>query len=401
MLKARASTLPINMNHDVSSRSNQSLPRNTLPGRSGPRLGGQHSLLSLIDNRSSQQKAQENHDFYTKSMPPPKKETARPQSAMAQLYTESLSLKQDSLTAKVRPILSKSVATSVPAEVSRSRSSTASPSTNYYSLNTKDKRPGSPVVSPSSGTTNLFAYRQPPPVQTKVNSPLIKSPSETVLPNENSKYLHPPPPYPSAEATPASNNNALNPGSETRDSISERSFTVDIEALRRKFAHAPRPLKKRSSFSEPERPQGPVIPKLIYDQIYKKADTPFYRPQQEEQDRRLTPPPAYVAPEKVAGSTAVDKNNEKVMPRIPNESVSYERNVTPTQFMRQQNQVQGRFKPNKQPTCFSPPPMTGSFDDRKNQLSPKVASPQLPTSPASPLPPMPSLYARPTHGILR
>ncbi|XP_072239671.1 apoptosis-stimulating of p53 protein 2-like [Leuresthes tenuis] len=39
---------------------------------------------------------------------------------------------------------------------------------------------------------------------------------------------------------------------------------VDLEALRRRLHHAPRPLKKRSSITEPEGPAGPNIQKLLY-----------------------------------------------------------------------------------------------------------------------------------------
>lgn len=39
---------------------------------------------------------------------------------------------------------------------------------------------------------------------------------------------------------------------------------VDQEALRRRLHHAPRPLKKRGSITEPEGPAGPNIQKLLY-----------------------------------------------------------------------------------------------------------------------------------------
>lgn len=39
---------------------------------------------------------------------------------------------------------------------------------------------------------------------------------------------------------------------------------ADLEALRRRLHHAPRPLKKRSSITEPEGPSGPNIQKLLY-----------------------------------------------------------------------------------------------------------------------------------------
>ncbi|XP_069494283.1 apoptosis-stimulating of p53 protein 1 isoform X2 [Ambystoma mexicanum] len=42
---------------------------------------------------------------------------------------------------------------------------------------------------------------------------------------------------------------------------------ADLEALRRKLANAPRPLKKRSSITEPEGPSGPNIQKLLYQRF--------------------------------------------------------------------------------------------------------------------------------------
>ncbi|XP_072842815.2 apoptosis-stimulating of p53 protein 1 isoform X4 [Pogona vitticeps] len=57
---------------------------------------------------------------------------------------------------------------------------------------------------------------------------------------------------------------------------------ADLEALRRKLANAPRPLKKRSSITEPEGPSGPNIQKLLYQRFNTLAGgiegAPFYQP---------------------------------------------------------------------------------------------------------------------------
>ncbi|KAJ8371768.1 hypothetical protein AAFF_G00302380 [Aldrovandia affinis] len=60
---------------------------------------------------------------------------------------------------------------------------------------------------------------------------------------------------------------------------------VDLEALRKKLYHAPRPLKKRSSITEPEGPAGPNIQKLLYQkttlaamETITNANAPFYQP---------------------------------------------------------------------------------------------------------------------------
>uniref|UniRef100_A0A4W4FSS0 Protein phosphatase 1, regulatory subunit 13Ba n=1 Tax=Electrophorus electricus TaxID=8005 RepID=A0A4W4FSS0_ELEEL len=61
---------------------------------------------------------------------------------------------------------------------------------------------------------------------------------------------------------------------------------ADLEVLRRKLANAPRPLKKRSSITEPEGPSGPNIQKLLYQRFNTLAGgmesgvagMPFYQP---------------------------------------------------------------------------------------------------------------------------
>ncbi|KAJ8341280.1 hypothetical protein SKAU_G00335710 [Synaphobranchus kaupii] len=62
---------------------------------------------------------------------------------------------------------------------------------------------------------------------------------------------------------------------------------VDLELLRKRLANAPRPLKKRSSITEPEGPSGPNIQKLLYQRFNTLAGgmeggggvgTPFYQP---------------------------------------------------------------------------------------------------------------------------
>lgn len=59
---------------------------------------------------------------------------------------------------------------------------------------------------------------------------------------------------------------------------------ADLEALRKKLSNAPRPLKKRSSITEPEGPNGPNIQKLLYQRTTLAAmetvSTPSYPPKQ-------------------------------------------------------------------------------------------------------------------------
>ncbi|XP_066533147.1 protein phosphatase 1, regulatory subunit 13Bb isoform X2 [Hoplias malabaricus] len=62
---------------------------------------------------------------------------------------------------------------------------------------------------------------------------------------------------------------------------------AELEVLRKKLANAPRPLKKRSSITEPEGPSGPNIQKLLYQRFNTLAGgieggvggvTPFFQP---------------------------------------------------------------------------------------------------------------------------
>ncbi|XP_067276959.1 apoptosis-stimulating of p53 protein 2a isoform X2 [Pseudorasbora parva] len=58
---------------------------------------------------------------------------------------------------------------------------------------------------------------------------------------------------------------------------------VDLEALRKKLYNAPRPLKKRSSITEPEGPGGPNIQKLLYQKTTLAAMETTVSPSGEEE----------------------------------------------------------------------------------------------------------------------
>uniref|UniRef100_A0A3B4CPD4 Tumor protein p53 binding protein, 2a n=1 Tax=Pygocentrus nattereri TaxID=42514 RepID=A0A3B4CPD4_PYGNA len=71
---------------------------------------------------------------------------------------------------------------------------------------------------------------------------------------------------------------------------------VDLEALRKKLYNAPRPLKKRSSITEPEGPAGPNIQKLLYQKTTLAAmettvNSPKPSPEVPEQPHSDPPPP--------------------------------------------------------------------------------------------------------------
>lgn len=88
---------------------------------------------------------------------------------------------------------------------------------------------------------------------------------------------------------------------------------ADLEALRKKLSNAPRPLKKRSSITEPEGPNGPNIQKLLYQRTTIAAmetiSVPSY-PSKSPSSVTVNPespieipnPYLHVEPEKEAGS---------------------------------------------------------------------------------------------------
>lgn len=99
---------------------------------------------------------------------------------------------------------------------------------------------------------------------------------------------------------------------------------ADLEVLRKKLANAPRPLKKRSSITEPEGPNGPNIQKLLYQRFNTLAGgiegngvggsggsggpgtgTPFYQP---------TNPPAYLGSDSTSDTDNGNLSTETLAP---------------------------------------------------------------------------------------
>lgn len=102
---------------------------------------------------------------------------------------------------------------------------------------------------------------------------------------------------------------------------------ADLEVLRKKLANAPRPLKKRSSITEPEGPSGPNIQKLLYQRFNTLAGgiegngvsgsgvgggagngTPFYQPAN---------PPGYLGSDSVADTDNGNLPSETHLPPPP------------------------------------------------------------------------------------
>ncbi|XP_062864335.1 apoptosis-stimulating of p53 protein 2a [Trichomycterus rosablanca] len=66
---------------------------------------------------------------------------------------------------------------------------------------------------------------------------------------------------------------------------------MDLEALRKKLCNAPRPLKKRSSITEPEGPAGPNIQKLLYQKTTLAAMETTTNPPKPAEEANPTPEP--------------------------------------------------------------------------------------------------------------
>ncbi|XP_048393564.1 protein phosphatase 1, regulatory subunit 13Bb isoform X2 [Stegostoma tigrinum] len=142
---------------------------------------------------------------------------------------------------------------------------------------------GKPVLSSGSGSAS------PSPLPFTHTSPFQSSPPQTTGENQttNEKDLE-------HENLPSTNSNVENiprPLSPTKllpivHSPLRYQSDADLEALRKKMAHAPRPLKKRSSITEPEGPSGPNIQKLLYQRFNTLAggmdNMPFYLPSNQQ-----------------------------------------------------------------------------------------------------------------------
>lgn len=66
---------------------------------------------------------------------------------------------------------------------------------------------------------------------------------------------------------------------------------MDLEALRKKLCNAPRPLKKRSSITEPEGPAGPNIQKLLYQKTTLAAMETTVSPPRPAEEQSTLPEP--------------------------------------------------------------------------------------------------------------
>ncbi|XP_046698865.1 apoptosis-stimulating of p53 protein 2a isoform X1 [Silurus meridionalis] len=71
---------------------------------------------------------------------------------------------------------------------------------------------------------------------------------------------------------------------------------MDLEALRKKLCNAPRPLKKRSSITEPEGPAGPNMQKLLYQKTTLAAMETTVSPPRPAEEKSASPDPVNTEP---------------------------------------------------------------------------------------------------------
>nr|XP_016846166.1 PREDICTED: apoptosis-stimulating of p53 protein 1 [Anolis carolinensis] len=174
---------------------------------------------------------------------------------------------------------------------------------------------------------------------------------------------------------------------------------ADLEALRRKLANAPRPLKKRSSITEPEGPSGPNIQKLLYQRFNTLAGgiegAPFYQPGNSQDfigtladvdngntnangniEEQVSVPPTAPLPDE---SSADANDNELPSPEIE-ELISIETTNQTSETTEDDNNNNPAVAPSVERPP-SPTPEANSPEEEEVQLPP-----DLPPPPPPPLP---------------
>uniref|UniRef100_A0AAX7TGT8 Tumor protein p53 binding protein, 2a n=1 Tax=Astatotilapia calliptera TaxID=8154 RepID=A0AAX7TGT8_ASTCA len=203
----------------------------------------------------------------------PKSRSPHPPS---QSQTLPLPSKQDTPpAATVRPFTS-DLPSSKEANLSKPQIVAAS---SIYSMYTQQSGSGKPFLPVVQGSLNRAQNRTNGFVSV-YRKPLISSGGS---PHPENPYLERRSPAPETELDNNGTNNTGSSSSEGQQPETERiprplsptkllpfisnpyrQSDGDLEALRKKLYNAPRPLKKRSSITEPEGPAGPNIQKLLY-----------------------------------------------------------------------------------------------------------------------------------------
>ncbi|XP_074846007.1 apoptosis-stimulating of p53 protein 2 isoform X3 [Carettochelys insculpta] len=103
---------------------------------------------------------------------------------------------------------------------------------------------------------------------------------------------------------------------------------ADLEALRKKLSNAPRPLKKRSSITEPEGPNGPNIQKLLYQRTTLAAMETISTPSYPSKQTSASASPE--SPTEVQNPYLSTESEKEVVPSTPEPAITEEAEDTST-----------------------------------------------------------------------
>lgn len=228
---------------------------------------------------------------------------------------------------------------------------------------------GKPVLPPSSTCPSPLPFLQGGPAE-REDEP--DSASGEALPPDSPAPLPGSAP-PSVDTLPR----PLSPTKLTPVAHSPLRYQNDeLEALRRRLANAPRPLKKRSSITEPEGPGGPNIQKLLYQRFNTLAGgmdggMPFYQPG---------------LPDYVGGAIADMDNSNTANANVPEApSVSAAALPEPPCPAPDANDNQPPPPPTGDPPASPPPQASDTSQDESNNNPPEPSD-----SAPSPIPEAPS-----------
>ncbi|KAM9808553.1 apoptosis-stimulating of p53 protein 2-like isoform X1 [Syngnathus typhle] len=179
----------------------------------------------------------------------------------------------------------------------------------------------------------------------------------------------------------------------------------DLEALRKKLSNAPRPLKKRSSITEPEGPAGPNIQKLLYQKTTLAAmETTIITPAtptfagETEKGAELPAGPHHPGPLSDVEHHPADLARPVEGPHYPGGNVHLqapaEQTRPPSGLLDAEHIVPppppSHPAPRPEDTLFPPPPAHASMEDPLPNLPPPPPEGFLEEFPPYPPPPYPS-----------
>lgn len=102
---------------------------------------------------------------------------------------------------------------------------------------------------------------------------------------------------------------------------------ADLEALRKKLSNAPRPLKKRSSITEPEGPNGPNIQKLLYQRTTLAAMETISAPSHPSKQTASAVSPE--SPVEIPNPYASSESEKETVSSMPEPTIAEEAENTP------------------------------------------------------------------------